>query len=65
LEGEFGHAMVEPALPVVARLAEDGLVHFDGKTVRLTTRGRLLSNEVFQEFVELARSAVQSESPKI
>jgi coproporphyrinogen III oxidase-like Fe-S oxidoreductase len=38
----------------VRRLAEDGLVNFDPQRVRLTARGRLLSNEVFQEFLGLA-----------
>jgi oxygen-independent coproporphyrinogen-3 oxidase len=53
LETEFGSARVKPALAVVARLAEDGLVTSDGKTVRLTARGQLLSNDVFQEFLGL------------
>jgi oxygen-independent coproporphyrinogen-3 oxidase len=53
LEREFGAAMVAPALEVVAQLAEDGLVVFDCGTVRLTAQGRLLSNNVFQEFLEL------------
>jgi oxygen-independent coproporphyrinogen-3 oxidase len=53
LEQEFGGEMVAPALKVVERLAADGLVETDGKTVRLTARGQLLSNEVFQEFLEL------------
>jgi coproporphyrinogen III oxidase-like Fe-S oxidoreductase len=30
---------------------EDGLLSLDGKTVRLTAQGRLLSNNVFQEFL--------------
>ncbi len=51
LEQEFGSAMVAPAMNVTARLAEDGLLAFDGETVRLTARGRLLSNEVFQQFL--------------
>jgi len=53
VEGEFGRAMIAPALEVVGRLAENGLVKFDGKTASLTARGRLLSNDVFQEFLEL------------
>lgn len=52
LEWEFGRAMMAPALETVERLAEDGLVSSDGETVRLTARGKLLSNEVFQEFLE-------------
>jgi oxygen-independent coproporphyrinogen-3 oxidase len=54
VEREFGLAMAAPALKVVRRLAEDGLVNFDPQRVRLTARGRLLSNEVFQEFLGLA-----------
>ena len=37
----------------VERLVDSGLLDFDGNRVRLTARGRLLSNEVFQEFLEL------------
>jgi oxygen-independent coproporphyrinogen-3 oxidase len=51
LEREFGAAMVAPALKTVEKLAEDGLIVSDGQTVRLTPRGQLLSNEVFQEFL--------------
>lgn len=53
VEREFGAAMVAPALEVVARLIETGLLVSDGKTVRLTPRGRLFSNDVFQEFLDL------------
>ncbi|MGA3372569.1 MAG: radical SAM family heme chaperone HemW [Terracidiphilus sp.] len=53
LEREFGAETVAPAMQAVARLAEAGLVLFDGETVRLTARGRLLSNDVFQEFLGL------------
>jgi coproporphyrinogen III oxidase-like Fe-S oxidoreductase len=38
-------------MEVVGRLKEDGLVDSDGETVRLTERGRMLSNDVFQEFL--------------
>ena len=54
LEREFGTEMVAAAREVVERLAEDGLVHSDGETVRLTARGQLVSNDVFQEFLGLA-----------
>jgi len=53
LECEFGSAAAEPAMEVAARLAESGLLVADGQIVRLTPRGRLLSNEVFQEFLGL------------
>ena len=49
---EFGRERVVRALKPVEQLAETGLVSTDGKTVRLTAQGRLLSNEVFQEFLE-------------
>jgi oxygen-independent coproporphyrinogen-3 oxidase len=53
VEREFGGEAAGRAMEVVERLAEDGLVNSDGRTVRLTERGRLLSNEVFQEFLGL------------
>jgi oxygen-independent coproporphyrinogen-3 oxidase len=57
LQQEFGPAMVTLAVEVVSRLAEDGLLAFDGKTVRLTPQGQLLSNDVFQEFLGLVANA--------
>jgi oxygen-independent coproporphyrinogen-3 oxidase len=59
LQQEFGERIVSRALQAVERLAEDGLLASDGKAVRLTARGRLLSNDVFQEFLE---QAVEEES---
>jgi oxygen-independent coproporphyrinogen III oxidase len=57
---EFGPDMVRPALQVAARLEADGLLVSDGRKVRLTGRGRMLSNDVFQEFLGL--DAVESAS---
>ncbi len=54
LRREFGREPVARALAVVDCLAEEGLVTSDGRTVRLTARGRLLSNDVFQQFLESA-----------
>ena len=51
LTREFGGDAIGRTLGVVERLAESGLVVSDGKTVRLTARGRMLSNDVFQEFL--------------
>jgi oxygen-independent coproporphyrinogen-3 oxidase len=53
LEREFGPAMTGPALETVARLVKAGLLTSDGQTARLTARGQLLSNDVFQEFLDL------------
>jgi oxygen-independent coproporphyrinogen-3 oxidase len=54
LKHEFGPKMVAPATETVERLVGDGLLVADGARVRLTARGRLLSNEVFQDFLEPA-----------
>jgi oxygen-independent coproporphyrinogen-3 oxidase len=51
VEREFGGDAAGRALEVVERLAKDGMVRSDGRTVRLTARGRLLSNFVFEEFL--------------
>jgi oxygen-independent coproporphyrinogen-3 oxidase len=51
LEREFGRKMVAPAMETVARLVIDGLLTFDSQRVRLSARGRLISNDVFQEFL--------------
>ncbi len=55
LEEEFGRARVEPARAVAVQLEQDGLLAIEGEVVRLTPRGRLLSNDVFQEFLGLGR----------
>ncbi|WP_348264586.1 radical SAM family heme chaperone HemW [Telmatobacter sp. DSM 110680] len=61
---EFGSQMVAPAVEVVKHLSDRGLLTFDGETARLTGQGRMLSNDVFQEFLEIAplhpRLATQS-----
>jgi oxygen-independent coproporphyrinogen-3 oxidase len=54
LRREFGRKMVAPALEVVGRMVDRGLLTSDGKKVRLTAQGQLLSNDVFQEFLGLA-----------
>jgi oxygen-independent coproporphyrinogen-3 oxidase len=51
LRKEFGNQMVAHALDKVEQLIERGLVTSDAETVRLTPQGRLLSNDVFQEFL--------------
>jgi oxygen-independent coproporphyrinogen-3 oxidase len=51
LEHEFGAKAVEAALRAVPRLEKGGLLTVTGDRVRLTPQGRLLSNDVFQEFL--------------
>jgi oxygen-independent coproporphyrinogen III oxidase len=68
LRREFGEQTLAPALNAVHRLLESGLLTFDGETARLTAQGRLLSNDVFQQFLGLdlaeagPRQARQAES---
>lgn len=61
LRREFGRGPVGQVLAVVERLVESGLLESDGKTVRLTPQGRLLSNDVFQEFLATSDSADAAE----
>jgi oxygen-independent coproporphyrinogen III oxidase len=53
LRAEFGDEAVAPSLAVAERLAGDGLVRVEDGRVRLTARGRLISNDVFGEFLGL------------
>ena len=61
LTAEFGSHRVAPALEAAKRLAHDNLLAINGDTIRLTARGRLLSNDVFQEF--LGSGAEECEAP--
>jgi len=51
LSAHFDAQAVETARRAIAEFVADGLVVEDGDYVRLTSRGRLLSNEVFQRFL--------------
>ncbi len=51
LRGRFGDKPIDDYASVIAELAECGLLKSDGERVRLTPRGRLLSNEVFERFL--------------
>jgi oxygen-independent coproporphyrinogen-3 oxidase len=51
VRSSFGQAEVDSFRPAIAELAGLGLLEVDGDVVRLTARGRLLSNEVFQAFI--------------
>jgi oxygen-independent coproporphyrinogen-3 oxidase len=62
VQREFGRESTARALAVVEKLVDAGLLTSDGSTVRLTSQGQLLSNDVFQEFLEL-ESAVGLDIP--
>jgi oxygen-independent coproporphyrinogen-3 oxidase len=51
---EFGTSAVAAFRPVIAEMVQAGLMEQDGKVIRLTPRGRLLSNEVFERFISTA-----------
>jgi oxygen-independent coproporphyrinogen-3 oxidase len=57
LNKEFGSKAVKPSLEVAKRLTKDGLLAIEGDAVRLTDRGRLISNDVFAEFLGLGFEA--------
>jgi len=47
----YGSQAVQELLSTITQLVDDGLIDRDGDCIRLTPRGRLLSNEVFQAFL--------------
>lgn len=47
----FGQEAIEELSPTIAELIGDGLLRREGERISLTSRGRLLSNEVFQRFL--------------
>jgi len=55
LTAEFGGEAVGQAMEAVRRMEGEGLVMSYGERVCLTERGRLMSNDVFQEFLGLEK----------
>jgi oxygen-independent coproporphyrinogen-3 oxidase len=51
LTGEFGGAATVAHVPAIRECEDAGLIARDGDMIRLTSRGRLLSNEVFSRFI--------------
>jgi len=51
LAAKFGNEALRHHAGTIQELAQDGLLEVKGDCIRLTPRGRLLSNEVFAEFV--------------
>lgn len=52
--GEFGESAVAAFQPAIVELVEAGLLEQRQSVMRLTSRGRLLSNEVFERFISTA-----------
>jgi oxygen-independent coproporphyrinogen-3 oxidase len=55
---EFGTGVVTALRAVLVDLAGFGLIDWEGDWVRLTSRGRLVSNEVFERFLTSGTDAV-------
>jgi oxygen-independent coproporphyrinogen-3 oxidase len=53
IAAQFGKAATAELLAAIIECEEMGLVEQEGDSVRLTPKGRLLSNEVFQKFIAL------------
>jgi oxygen-independent coproporphyrinogen-3 oxidase len=51
LRGQFGEAMVRDAMPALLEVQEAGLLELEADRVRLTARGRMVSNEVFSRLL--------------
>jgi oxygen-independent coproporphyrinogen III oxidase len=56
IAAKFGHDAIGSARPAISELVESGFLEQRHNCVRLTSRGRLLSNEVFERFL-LAETA--------
>ncbi|HEU5340944.1 radical SAM family heme chaperone HemW [Edaphobacter sp.] len=55
LRSQFGEAMVRSVMPALLECEGAGLIEMKGRRVRLTARGRIVSNEVFSRLlVEVA-----------
>jgi len=62
LRAEFGEERMAAAIAVVDRLVAEGLLSADGQRVQLTKRGRMISNDVFQEFLGVTDAEMVEES---
>jgi coproporphyrinogen III oxidase-like Fe-S oxidoreductase len=58
VRGKFGMGVVAALRPVMEELAGGGFLEREGDWVRLTPRGRLVSNEVFERFLTSGADAV-------
>lgn len=59
LSPQFGSERIDAYQPVIDELLHSGLLERAGERITLTSRGRLLSNEVFERFISLQASVSQ------
>ena len=57
---QFGQEAVSGFLPVIDEFVESGLLERRGEVIRLSPRGRLISNEVFQRFISIDEKRVRA-----
>lgn len=57
VQQKFGSEMLRAVIPVVNELVDVGLLESGDGKLRLTPRGRLLSNEVFEQFLTSAEKS--------
>jgi oxygen-independent coproporphyrinogen-3 oxidase len=55
---QFGEPALQTTSPIIAELVSGGLLEPKSNRVRLTSRGRLLSNEVFERFLGCGETGV-------
>ena len=60
VDAAFGEGIFQSFDPIVQELVSEGLLDSHGDIVRLTPRGRLFSNEVFERFIALPESPTRS-----
>ena len=60
VRAQFGGATVEGLRPMLEDLAASGMIDWERDRVRLTARGRLLSNEVFERFLDCGGTATSA-----
>ena len=56
---QFGEAAINDYSAAIDELTGDDLLECDGPFIRLTSRGRLLSNEVFEKFISVETHSVE------
>jgi putative oxygen-independent coproporphyrinogen III oxidase len=60
VSASFGAERVDSVMAAIDELIRHGLLQRSGENIRLTPRGRVLSNEVFQKFIAISSVALVS-----
>jgi len=58
LSAEFGQQAVLEVQETITELVQAGMLSLERAVIRLTERGRLLSNEVFERFIQVEHEAI-------